>query len=753
MNDVDHNNPDNEFAQPPIGATRVPQTVVIDMFENVEVTGGGCPDLCASCGWVSDEHETGNEKRGSMREVTEQQIVDILNKILEDTGVRVRDILAPFVTTNVNIDPLWTKSFAKLAKLLWQFTEKRSPFAPKGFRDLDRSRLVCISHGLTVKQDMDENWISQGNQEDRLMEIVDLMKEGKIPLFVLSLDVAKQMAGLGAKNLIIDMARMKEKKERISKKIELMKQLKKALEELDATPEEEKENKKAQIKKLFDKLETCETADIIHHAQFIETVDREIENIDNSSRTLEDRKKEEGQQETESGSEDTTNIPESKISKRLRSLAKRRAVLVEKATKADRAKRITERELDGIKNEISQSLENGPISTTFLTTRLSKMAEAEDDNNEKLAKIPDQINTTVEETNAQGYARTLYLLIPAIEKGIRVTVSLQGDKNDNRTNVVRMGRAVKTYNRALEILKEMLEKDYPGEGADRLRELRTRLHQNQIYYVRAGRASTVLGITDDDRQCNIIPDPEFAAYAENAAPTRVNRAKITNNGRILVQPIKPGRTYNETARKDPGAWTPINLGTAESLKAVADRKIDSYKRLAKPRIINTNATTTAEDDNENFTSINAVEFIDSDRLFKIWPLNKVDSDVQKERIRYALKYLLWEIEEEKTEISSAEELRKLLIQILVRPEIAETYRRKSDDSETFNDARKRMAEEITGYFKSTVQNDSANDKILAEKSASILAVRTLLAEEMRVEIKLPGDYSEEDDDLGGDPTD
>ena len=135
----------------------------IEMIE----TARGCPEACLHCGAYS-----GFKKENlKLLEVPIDTLENNITQEIADTNTPVYHYFAPYMTTHVNTEPLRTDGFLFLAEQI-----------PK--RTNNRSKMVAISHGMRA---------GEANMKERLEAIVELMKEGSIPVFVLTVDSARSM--------------------------------------------------------------------------------------------------------------------------------------------------------------------------------------------------------------------------------------------------------------------------------------------------------------------------------------------------------------------------------------------------------------------------------------------------------------------------------------------------------------------------------------------------------------------------------
>jgi len=163
----------------------VSKTMYIDMVE----AAFGCPEGCAACGAYD-----GTEKM-VLGELSPDQIRGHLRKEIRGAGVKIVDLLRRYVTTGIDVEPLFTSNFCDWARIIREESG-------------GRSRGVCISHGEHFIEHGKDEWKCPAVMERRFGDIVELMMderdvEGKqgapatIPLFVLSCDLQRESALMG----------------------------------------------------------------------------------------------------------------------------------------------------------------------------------------------------------------------------------------------------------------------------------------------------------------------------------------------------------------------------------------------------------------------------------------------------------------------------------------------------------------------------------------------------------------------------
>jgi len=163
----------------------VSKTMYIDMVE----AAFGCPEGCAACGAYD------GTERMTRGELSADQIRGHLRKEIRGAGVKIVDLLRRFVTTGIDVEPLFTNNFCDWARIIREESG-------------GRSRGVCVSHGLHFVKHGENEWKCPEVMERHLEDIVKLMMderdvEGKqgvsptIPLFVLSCDLQRRSALMG----------------------------------------------------------------------------------------------------------------------------------------------------------------------------------------------------------------------------------------------------------------------------------------------------------------------------------------------------------------------------------------------------------------------------------------------------------------------------------------------------------------------------------------------------------------------------
>ncbi len=172
-------------------------TLKIDMVR----TATGCPEACLHCGAYTSFD---NVHDFSMTELSRSELKENLERAVEGTRLKIADVLAKYVTTDVNVEPLRGNVFCDLAELVYDLTD-------------GRSKTVCISHGVRY---------SSKSMNERMEKVVGLMLEGKVPLFVLTVDTARNKARISDKANIKGYAKTLEALKPVLDMIAIKKELK-----------------------------------------------------------------------------------------------------------------------------------------------------------------------------------------------------------------------------------------------------------------------------------------------------------------------------------------------------------------------------------------------------------------------------------------------------------------------------------------------------------------------------------------------
>jgi len=162
------------------------ETTLVDMVE----LGTGCAGDCVACGAFQEKYSA-EERR--VRPISPEQLEENISQEIVDgrTGTRYRlvDLFRRYMTTGVDMEPLESDIFNEAAELIYELSD-------------EKSKLVAISHGLRCNEILDEEekvteWVSKPDQLTRLERLVQLMLDDKIPLFVLSMDSAREKGLVG----------------------------------------------------------------------------------------------------------------------------------------------------------------------------------------------------------------------------------------------------------------------------------------------------------------------------------------------------------------------------------------------------------------------------------------------------------------------------------------------------------------------------------------------------------------------------
>ena len=139
-------------------------------------TAVGCPEACLHCG----AYQRFRPDDLRVQEVAVDDLRAHVVQPIECTDLRLIDLFAPFITTDVNTEPLRGDNFAALAEHV---------HATSG----GRSRVCAISHGMLA---------GDARMLRRLQRVVALMKAGIVPLFVVSMDYARNKGRIGERTNI-----------------------------------------------------------------------------------------------------------------------------------------------------------------------------------------------------------------------------------------------------------------------------------------------------------------------------------------------------------------------------------------------------------------------------------------------------------------------------------------------------------------------------------------------------------------------
>jgi len=172
------------------------------------------------------------------------------------------------------------------------------------------------------------------------------------------------------------------------------------------------------------------------------------------------------------------------------------------------------------------------------TGRLGAMANMMDDKDVfvlslDVSRSKGRIN---DELSLWSYAETLNRLLPALRKGARITVFIQG--NDNRDSRQHRVGAENLYGR----VKKLLIDHYRWKQADIME-----LHMDTgRAWVRQGRAANLPGV-DPDGESPVIPDSSFVEHTLDKEPPNMGFLDAVS-GKVFVHPHNPRRSYNDVVR-------------------------------------------------------------------------------------------------------------------------------------------------------------------------------------------------------------
>lgn len=128
-------------------------------------TALGCPEACLHCGAYTNFRP--EDLR--VRELSPPRLRACLTQPLTETGERLIDLCGPYITTDVNTEPLRGDAFIELAEFV---------HAASG----GRSQVCAISHGVLT---------GDARMHARLRRIAELMRQRIVPLTVVSMDYAR----------------------------------------------------------------------------------------------------------------------------------------------------------------------------------------------------------------------------------------------------------------------------------------------------------------------------------------------------------------------------------------------------------------------------------------------------------------------------------------------------------------------------------------------------------------------------------
>lgn len=221
-----------------------------------------------------------------------------------------------------------------------------------------------------------------------------------------------------------------------------------------------------------------------------------------------------------------------------------------------------------VKQKVKDGVETGEYVDVKAAQRLERIAQMMDDKDVfvlslDLSRSKGKIN---DELSQWSYAETLNMLLPALRKGARITVSIEGnDTRDSRQ--YRIG-AQNLYSK----VKQLLMNRYRWTQADIMG-----LHMDTgRAWVRQGRATALPGV-DPKGESSVIPDSSFVEHTLEKSSPNMGFVDAVS-GRVYVHPHNPVRSYNDVVRLSrwlsergrlgvkKGAWEEVDLdGTIEDL--------------------------------------------------------------------------------------------------------------------------------------------------------------------------------------------
>lgn len=137
--------------------------------------------------------------------------------------------------------------------------------------------------------------------------------------------------------------------------------------------------------------------------------------------------------------------------------------------------------------------------------------------------------------NMRAYAETLHRVKPALDKGIRVTVSVQG--NEHPESSLSRVRAERLWTD----LKELLVREYGWTQLD-LSKIHTDTGRNWAW---RGRAENMPGVQPEN-QCAVLPDAYWVARHMDSVHTKMGYVDAVS-GKTFAHTHNKGRTYNDVA--------------------------------------------------------------------------------------------------------------------------------------------------------------------------------------------------------------
>ncbi len=456
-----------------IDAGSLKDSTYLDMIE----LGRGCATSCNTCG----AYKGNNPEDRRVVPISLEQLERTLTQEVENvrTGVRFRviDLCRSQVTSGVDMEPLGTGIFLEAAELIHSLS--------KG-----KSSLVAISHGVNCLERFDGDgkpkYDVHAGQEEKLKKMNDLLLSGVIPIFILSMDAARDqgLAGSTAK--------------------------------------------------------AC-------HAKIVE-----MEKPD--SRFMQLVEQESGQMERKKDLDGDDDESEGVVAER-RARAKRELI-------------------DFVQTKMlaaypsSSECPRGPAQHGALASAEGVELTTDEQVIADYLKARNGREEAVVEINARGYAATLHALMPAIEAGKKVSISLQGD--DNPESLAFDGLSKRIHLRTAALLSSKYKVSIVDVNA-----LFAALNiSNPRRYAAVGRAVSQLGIKDVNENFMVVPDIKFVTGTMWNDTYKPNRARLTADGRLQVQTNRANSSYNDTvAPSDDNPWRDVNLAK----KAVVARELSIFR--------------------------------------------------------------------------------------------------------------------------------------------------------------------------------
>lgn len=172
------------------------------------------------------------------------------------------------------------------------------------------------------------------------------------------------------------------------------------------------------------------------------------------------------------------------------------------------------------------------------------------------------------EVNLLSYVATLDALLPAIRKGSRVTVSLQGDDNpnlpDGSDNPLFRGRVYALFT---EVKAKLKQKGWSDADI-----MKVHVDADRAMVV-SGRATSIPGL-DPANECPVIPDADFVEKA--LAKDHTLRGLLDCfTGEVFSQANNPGKSYNTTVG---GKWEKLNGNSSSEAMPVSHVRTSLERR-------------------------------------------------------------------------------------------------------------------------------------------------------------------------------